>query len=67
MNVRPMVHFVVTHQNKLVGMITVKTSLVVKKMSLLKSNDENPIAGSMKMSVASAGHRMIWEGLISYQ
>ncbi|OCS88342.1 DRTGG domain-containing protein [Caryophanon tenue] len=55
---------VVTNQNKLVGMITVKD--VIGKPStepLDKVMTKNPIAGSMKTSVAAAGHRMIWEGI----
>lgn len=55
---------VVTNQNKLVGMITVKD--VIGKLStepLDKVMTKNPIAGSMKTSVAAAGHRMIWEGI----
>ncbi len=54
---------VVTHQNKLVGMITVKDVIGREENELIeKVMTKNPIAGSMKMSVASAGHRMIWEG-----
>jgi len=55
---------VVTHQNKLVGMITVKDVIGREENELVeKVMTKNPIAGSMKMSVASAGHRMIWEGI----
>lgn len=55
---------VVTHQNKLVGMITVKDVIGREENELIeKVMTKNPIAGSMKMSVASAGHRMIWEGI----
>lgn len=55
---------VVTHQNKLVGMITVKDVIGREENEFIeKVMTKNPIAGSMKMSVASAGHRMIWEGI----
>ncbi|MGE7916738.1 DRTGG domain-containing protein [Lysinibacillus xylanilyticus] len=55
---------VVTASNKLVGMITVKDVIGREETELIeKVMTKNPIAGSMKMSVASAGHRMIWEGI----
>lgn len=55
---------VVTANNKLVGMITVKDVIGREENELIeKVMTKNPIAGSMKMSVASAGHRMIWEGI----
>lgn len=55
---------VVTANNKLVGMITVKDVIGREETELIeKVMTKNPIAGSMKMSVASAGHRMIWEGI----
>ncbi|MFJ7646015.1 DRTGG domain-containing protein [Lysinibacillus sp. NPDC097279] len=55
---------VVTAMNKLVGMITVKDVIGREEDELIeKVMTKNPIAGSMKMSVASAGHRMIWEGI----
>ncbi|MEK5232864.1 DRTGG domain-containing protein [Lysinibacillus sp. FSL K6-0232] len=55
---------VVTQQNKLVGMVTVKDVIGREENELIeKVMTKNPIAGSMKMSVASAGHRMIWEGI----
>lgn len=55
---------VVTSNNKLVGMITVKDVIGREEDELIeKVMTKNPIAGSMKMSVASAGHRMIWEGI----
>ncbi len=55
---------VVTVNNKLVGMITVKDVIGREETELIeKVMTKNPIAGSMKMSVASAGHRMIWEGI----
>ncbi|MEO4051943.1 DRTGG domain-containing protein [Solibacillus sp. CAU 1738] len=55
---------VVTSQNKLVGMITVKDVIGKEDDELIdKVMTKNPIAGSMKTSVASAGHRMIWEGI----
>ncbi len=55
---------VVTAQNKLVGMITSRD--VINKdedEAIDKVMTKNPIAASMKTSVASAGHRMIWEGI----
>ncbi|MGM9945389.1 MAG: DRTGG domain-containing protein [Lysinibacillus sp.] len=55
---------VVTAHNKLVGMITSKD--VIGKdddEAIEKVMTKNPIAASMKTSVASAGHRMIWEGI----
>ncbi|MEK4230324.1 DRTGG domain-containing protein [Solibacillus sp. FSL H8-0538] len=55
---------VVTSQNKLVGMVTSKD--VIGKEGdepIDKVMTKNPIAASMKTSVASAGHRMIWEGI----
>lgn len=55
---------VVTANNKLAGMITVKDVIGREENELIeKVMTKNPIAGSMKMSVASAGHRMIWEGI----
>ncbi|MFB7158574.1 DRTGG domain-containing protein [Lysinibacillus sp. NPDC056232] len=55
---------VLTANNKLVGMITVKDVIGREENELIeKVMTKNPIAGSMKMSVASAGHRMIWEGI----
>ncbi len=55
---------VVTMNNKLIGMVTVKDVIGREEDELIeKVMTKNPIAGSMKMSVASAGHRMIWEGI----
>ncbi|GLC88302.1 DRTGG domain-containing protein [Lysinibacillus piscis] len=55
---------VVTTNNKLIGMVTVKDVIGREETELIdKVMTKNPIAGSMKMSVASAGHRMIWEGI----
>ena len=55
---------VLTANNKLVGMVTVKDVIGKEEdESIEKVMTKNPIAGSMKMSVASAGHRMIWEGI----
>lgn len=55
---------VVTKNNKLVGMVTVKDVIgKASTESLDKVMTKNPIAGSMKTSVAAAGHRMIWEGI----
>ena len=55
---------VVTAQNKLVGMITTKDVIGRDENEPIdKVMTKNPIAASMKTSVASAGHRMIWEGI----
>lgn len=55
---------VVNHQNKLVGMITVKDVIGKEDDELVeKVMTKNPISLSMKTSVATAGHRMIWEGI----
>ncbi|MEK9199107.1 DRTGG domain-containing protein [Ureibacillus sp. 179-F W5.1 NHS] len=55
---------VVTNANKLVGMITVKDVIGKSEYETVdKVMTKNPISGSMKTSVASAGHRMIWEGI----
>lgn len=55
---------VVTAQNKLVGMITSKDVIGKEDDEAIeKVMTKNPIAASMKTSVASAGHRMIWEGI----
>ena len=55
---------VVTNQNKLIGMITSKDVIGKEESEAIdKVMTKNPIAASMKMSVASAGHRMIWEGI----
>lgn len=55
---------VLTSQNKLVGMITSKDVIGKDETDAIdKVMTKNPIAASMKTSVASAGHRMIWEGI----
>lgn len=55
---------VVNSNDKLVGMITVKDVIGKDDDELLeKVMTKNPIALSMKTSVATAGHRMIWEGI----
>lgn len=55
---------VVTAQNKLVGMITSRDVIGKDEDEAIdKVMTKNPIAASMKTSVASAGHRMIWEGI----
>lgn len=55
---------VVTAQNKLVGMITSKDVIGREESEAIdKVMTKNPIAASMKTSVATAGHRMIWEGI----
>lgn len=55
---------VVSSNNKLVGMITVKDVIGREETEIIdKVMTKNPISGSMKTSVASAGHRMIWEGI----
>ncbi|HWL12318.1 MAG TPA: DRTGG domain-containing protein, partial [Ureibacillus sp.] len=55
---------IVTAANKLVGMISVKDVIGKEDRETVdKVMTKNPISGSMKTSVASAGHRMIWEGI----
>ncbi|QCR34515.1 DRTGG domain-containing protein [Lysinibacillus sp. SGAir0095] len=55
---------IVTATNKLVGMISVKDVIGKEESETVdKVMTKNPISGSMKTSVASAGHRMIWEGI----
>ena len=55
---------VVTQHNKLIGIITSKDVIGKEETELIeKVMTKNPIAASMKTSVASAGHRMIWEGI----
>ena len=55
---------VVTPQNKLVGMVTSKDVIGREEPEAIdKVMTKNPIAASMKTSVASASHRMIWEGI----
>lgn len=55
---------VVNSNDKLVGMITVKDVIGKDDGELLeKVMTKNPISLSMKTSVATAGHRMIWEGI----
>lgn len=55
---------VVTVQNKLVGVITSKDVIGKDEYEPIdKVMTKNPIAASMKTSVATAGHRMIWEGI----
>ncbi len=55
---------VITAQNKLVGVITSKDVIGKEEYDPIdKVMTKNPIAASMKTSVATAGHRMIWEGI----
>lgn len=55
---------VVTEKNKLVGMITVKDIIGKEETEQIeKVMTKQPIAGTMKTSVATAGHRMVWEGI----
>lgn len=55
---------VVTMSNKLVGMVSAKDVIGKEDTDTVdKVMTKNPISGSMKTSVASAGHRMIWEGI----
>lgn len=55
---------VVTAKNKLVGMITVKDIIGKDETEPIeKVMTKQPISGTMKTSVATAGHRMIWEGI----
>lgn len=55
---------IVTATNKLIGMVSVKDVIGKEDSETVdKVMTKNPISGSMKTSVASAGHRMIWEGI----
>ncbi|RHW33481.1 CBS domain-containing protein [Lysinibacillus yapensis] len=55
---------VVTTSNKLVGMVSAKDVIGKEDSETVdRVMTKNPISGSMKTSVASAGHRMIWEGI----
>lgn len=55
---------VVTNMNKLMGMISAKDVIGKEDHETVdKVMTKNPISGSMKTSVASAGHQMIWEGI----
>ena len=55
---------IINANNKLVGMITMKDVIGRDDNELIdRVMTKNPIAASMKTSVASAGHRMIWEGI----
>lgn len=55
---------VTASNNKLIGMITVKDVIGKDpKEQIDKVMTKHPISTSMKTSVASAGHRMIWEGI----
>ncbi|MDN4493676.1 DRTGG domain-containing protein [Ureibacillus aquaedulcis] len=55
---------IVTNANKLVGMISVKDVIGKEESETVdKVMTKNPISGSMKTSVAAAGHQMIWEGI----
>lgn len=55
---------IVTATNKLIGMISVKDVIGKEDRETVdKVMTKNPISGSMKTSVAAAGHRMIWEGI----
>lgn len=55
---------VVTNNNKLIGMITAKDVIGKDGVEPIeKVMTKHPISTSMKTSVASAGHRMIWEGI----
>ncbi|SOC36576.1 predicted transcriptional regulator [Ureibacillus acetophenoni] len=55
---------VVGNNRKLVGMITVKDVIGREPSEPIdKVMTKHPISTSMKTSVASAGHRMIWEGI----
>jgi len=55
---------VVSKNNKLVGIVTVKDVIGKDGHELIdKVMTKHPISVSMKTSVASAGHRMVWEGI----
>ncbi|NLY78928.1 MAG: CBS domain-containing protein [Lysinibacillus sp.] len=55
---------VVSKNNKLVGIVTAKDVIGKDETELIdKVMTKQPISVSMKTSVATAGHRMIWEGI----
>ncbi|MED3661939.1 DRTGG domain-containing protein [Ureibacillus sp. FSL K6-8385] len=55
---------VVSKNNKLVGIVTAKDVIGKDEKELIdKVMTKHPISVSMKTSVASAGHRMVWEGI----
>lgn len=55
---------VVSKNNKLVGIVTAKDVIGKDENELIdKVMTKQPISVSMKTSVASAGHRMVWEGI----
>ncbi|AQQ52807.1 DRTGG domain-containing protein [Planococcus lenghuensis] len=55
---------VVDERGKLKGIITTRDVIGCSPDERIeKVMTRDPIAGTMKMSVASAGHRMIWEGI----
>lgn len=55
---------VVDHQQKLIGIVTAKDVIGRgDNESIDKVMTKNPISVSRKMSVAAAGHRMVWEGI----
>ena len=55
---------VVSNNNKLVGIVTAKDVIGKdENESIDKVMTKQPISVSMKTSVASAGHRMVWEGI----
>ena len=55
---------VVAKSKKLVGIVTAKDVIGKEETELIdKVMTKQPISVSMKTSVASAGHRMVWEGI----
>lgn len=55
---------VVSKHRKLVGIVTAKDVIGKEETELIdKVMTKQPISVSMKTSVASAGHRMVWEGI----
>ena len=55
---------VVSKNNKLVGIVTEQDVIGKDENELIdKVMTKQPISVSMKTSVASAGHRMVWEGI----
>jgi len=55
---------VIDHHQRLVGIVTARDVIGIDHHeSIEKVMTKNPLTVSMKTSVATAGHRMIWEGI----
>lgn len=55
---------VIDHHQRLVGIVTARDVIGIEHHeSIEKVMTRNPLTVSMKTSVATAGHRMIWEGI----